>query len=200
MVLPFYLLFSGSKYPFFPFPNVSICHFGLVVFYNVFCFFFFQFPLFLCFMSLLYIYVLWLLWSLYKTPHNPFFADSLLSSFAYTGSILFFFPYFTFYYLLLCCCHLVAKLCQLFVTTWIIAHQAPLSVEFPRQEHWSGLPSLSPSFAHFKNQVFFFFISFCWILKFFMYSGCKSLVRYIICKYFPQFVACLFIPLMGPLK
>ena len=29
---------------------------------------------------------------------------------------------------------------QLFVTPWTIACQAPLSVGFPRQEHWTGLP------------------------------------------------------------
>ena len=28
----------------------------------------------------------------------------------------------------------------LFVTPWTIAHQAPLSMGFSRQEHWSGLP------------------------------------------------------------
>ena len=27
---------------------------------------------------------------------------------------------------------------------WTVAHQAPLSMGFPRQEHWSGLPFLSP--------------------------------------------------------
>ena len=27
-----------------------------------------------------------------------------------------------------------------FVTSWTIAHQAPLSMGFPRQEYWSGLP------------------------------------------------------------
>ena len=27
-----------------------------------------------------------------------------------------------------------------FVTPWIVAHQAPLSMGFPRQEYWSGLP------------------------------------------------------------
>ena len=27
-----------------------------------------------------------------------------------------------------------------FVTTWTIAHQAPLSMGFPRQEYWSMLP------------------------------------------------------------
>ena len=29
---------------------------------------------------------------------------------------------------------------QLFVTLWTVACQAPLSLEFPRQEYWSGLP------------------------------------------------------------
>ena len=27
---------------------------------------------------------------------------------------------------------------------WAVAHQAPLSVEFSRQEYWSGLPCPSP--------------------------------------------------------
>ena len=30
------------------------------------------------------------------------------------------------------------------MTPWTVAHQAPLSMEFPRQEYWSGLPCLSP--------------------------------------------------------
>ena len=32
----------------------------------------------------------------------------------------------------------------LFVTLWTVTHQAPLSVEFSRQEHWSGLPCPLP--------------------------------------------------------
>ena len=31
-----------------------------------------------------------------------------------------------------------------FVTPWNVAHQAPLSMGFPRQEYWSGLPLPSP--------------------------------------------------------
>ena len=31
-----------------------------------------------------------------------------------------------------------------FVKPWTIAHQAPLSVGFPRQEQWSGLSFPSP--------------------------------------------------------
>jgi len=30
---------------------------------------------------------------------------------------------------------------SLFVTPWTVAHQAPLSMGFSRQEYWSGLPS-----------------------------------------------------------
>ena len=31
-----------------------------------------------------------------------------------------------------------------FVTPWTVARQAPLSVEFSRQEYWSGLPFAAP--------------------------------------------------------
>ena len=31
-----------------------------------------------------------------------------------------------------------------FVTLWTVAHQAPLSMGFPRQEYWSGLPYPTP--------------------------------------------------------
>ena len=30
------------------------------------------------------------------------------------------------------------------VTPWTVAHQAPLSMGFPRQEYWSGLPFPPP--------------------------------------------------------
>ena len=33
---------------------------------------------------------------------------------------------------------------QLFVTQWTIACKATLSLEFSRQEYWSGLPFLHP--------------------------------------------------------
>ena len=33
---------------------------------------------------------------------------------------------------------------QLSATPWTVTHQAPLSMGFPRQEHWSGLPFPSP--------------------------------------------------------
>ena len=33
---------------------------------------------------------------------------------------------------------------QLFVTLWTVAHQAPMSMGFSRQEYWSGLPCPPP--------------------------------------------------------
>ena len=51
-------------------------------------------------------------------------------------------------------CHICVCVCaclqsrfsrvQLFVTRWTVAHQAPLSVGFSRQEYWSGLPCPPP--------------------------------------------------------
>ena len=32
----------------------------------------------------------------------------------------------------------------LFSTPWTVAHQPPLSMRFPRQEYWSGLPFPTP--------------------------------------------------------
>ena len=33
---------------------------------------------------------------------------------------------------------------RFFVTLWTVAHQAPLSMGFPRQQYWSGLPFPPP--------------------------------------------------------
>ena len=38
---------------------------------------------------------------------------------------------------------------QLFLTLWTVAHQAPLSIGFSRQEYWSGLPF--PPLGDFPN-------------------------------------------------
>ena len=45
---------------------------------------------------------------------------------------------------------------QLFVTPWTVAHQAALSMGFPRQELWSGLPCPSP---YISVHIFFTFSS-----------------------------------------
>ena len=39
---------------------------------------------------------------------------------------------------------LVAHLCLTLVTPWTVARQAPLPMEFSRQEYWKGLPFPSP--------------------------------------------------------
>ena len=45
---------------------------------------------------------------------------------------------------------LVAESCPTLVTPWTVAHQAPLSMAFPRQEYWSELPF--PSQGDLPNQ------------------------------------------------
>ena len=43
---------------------------------------------------------------------------------------------------------LVAKSCLTLVISRAVAHQAPLSMGFPRQEYWSRLPCPSPRDLH----------------------------------------------------
>ena len=40
------------------------------------------------------------------------------------------------------------------MTPWTIAHQAPLSLGFPRQEYWSGLPFPSPGYTAIYQSYF----------------------------------------------
>ena len=44
------------------------------------------------------------------------------------------------------CVHVLSyfRRVQLFVILWTVAHQAPLSVRFSKQEYWSGLPCPPP--------------------------------------------------------
>ena len=44
----------------------------------------------------------------------------------------------------MCLCAQLLSHVWLFATPWAIAHQAPLSTEFSRQEYWSGLPFPTP--------------------------------------------------------
>ena len=41
-----------------------------------------------------------------------------------------------------CACYVLSRFSyvRLFVSLWTVAHQAPLSMGFSRQEYWSGLP------------------------------------------------------------
>ena len=42
---------------------------------------------------------------------------------------------------------------RLSVTPWTMAHQAPLSMGFSRQEYWSGLPFPSPVIKYEMSEV-----------------------------------------------
>ena len=48
------------------------------------------------------------------------------------------------------CCAVLSHFSRvwLFVTLWTVARQAPLSMRFSRQEHWSGLPCPEPRYNH----------------------------------------------------
>ena len=59
-------------------------------------------------------------------------------------NILTFIPY------LCACIGLVTKLCPTLATSWTVARTPPLSMEFSRQEYWSGLPF--PSSGIFLTQ------------------------------------------------
>ena len=48
------------------------------------------------------------------------------------------------YVVCVCVCVCCFGCVRLFVTLWTVPHQAPLSMEFPRQEYWSGLSFPSP--------------------------------------------------------
>ena len=66
--------------------------------------------------------------------YNPVYVGNLISgSSAFSKSILYN-KKFSVYVLL----------CLTPVTPWTVARQAPLSMEFSRQEYWSGLPCLPP--------------------------------------------------------
>ena len=45
----------------------------------------------------------------------------------------------------LSCCCLVAKSCLTLAVPYTVAHQASLSMGFPRQEYWSGSPGDLPN-------------------------------------------------------
>ena len=41
-------------------------------------------------------------------------------------------------------CYVTAIISDSFMTLWVAAHQAPLSMEFSKQDYWSGLPCPTP--------------------------------------------------------
>ena len=49
-----------------------------------------------------------------------------------------------------CCCVIRSVLSDSAGPSWTVAHQAPLSMGFSRQEYWSGLPFPSPGICSFS--------------------------------------------------
>ena len=47
---------------------------------------------------------------------------------------------------MLCACQVASVMSDSYLTPWTVAHQAPLSMGFSRQEYWSGLPFPSPGY------------------------------------------------------
>ena len=47
-------------------------------------------------------------------------------------------------YCYVCVCAPLLSCVELFATPWTVAHKAPLSMEFSKQEYWSGEPFSSP--------------------------------------------------------
>ena len=66
-----------------------------------------------------------------------------------------------FWYIFGCGDGLVTKSCLTLATTWTVAHRAPLSMGFSRQEYWNGLPVPSPMlYFNFHSILNTFLISF----------------------------------------
>ena len=74
------------------------------------------------------LYLLSLICSLYMTP---FLASFIVSKQMFFSALLKY----------VCVCSVVS---DAFVILWTVAHQAPLSMTFSRQDYWSGLPFPPP--------------------------------------------------------
>ena len=82
------------------------------------------------------------------TFHRTFYFKSLSlllnispNLFCFHSSVFFsFFKNWVIVCMCVCVCALLLSHVWLFVTPWTVAHQASLSMGFPRQEYWSGLP------------------------------------------------------------
>ena len=68
------------------------------------------------------------------------FSTSTWTSFSFSFFFFFQWPKLLIKHFCKSCFGLVTKSCLTLVTPWTVAHQAPLSMGFPRQEYWSGLP------------------------------------------------------------
>ena len=104
-----------------------------------------------------------------------------------------------------CCCF---SCIQLFATPWTVAHEAPLSVGFSRQEYWSGLPFPPPRnrthiapgcpalqadfllLSHLGSLRFLFFFQYLFLFYLFIFS-CLCQVLVVACGIFSHGMWCL---------
>ena len=70
---------------------------------------------------------------------------------------------------------LVAKPCPTLVTPWIVACQAPLSVQFSRQEYWSRLPFPSPIHVYLFNYIY---VLIYMLVYTYIDGGCSNCLKY----------------------
>ena len=62
-------------------------------------------------------------------------------TYMYMYTYMYIYAYVCIYiYTYICAVPIYSVMSDSFVTSWIVAHQAPLSMEFSQQEYWSGLP------------------------------------------------------------
>ena len=73
-----------------------------------------------------------------------------------------------------------AQSCPILCRPWTVAHQAPLSSEFPRQEYWSGISSFRES-SQPRDPTHFFCVSYIgrWVLYHWRHPGCKRDLCYL---------------------
>ena len=60
-----------------------------------------------------------------------------------------------------------AQSCLTLVTPWTVAHQAPLSMEFSRQEYWNGVPFSTPGDLSHSGTELVSLMSPAWAGRFF---------------------------------
>ena len=124
------------------FPLYVICHFSLVIFNNFFWSLIFVSLITMCLDVFLFGFILlgtlcasWTWFTISFSVLGKF--SAIITSNIFSG------PFFLSSPSVLCVCF-VTQLCQLFVTSWTVAHQSPLSMGFYRQEYWSGAPCPPP--------------------------------------------------------
>ena len=69
---------------------------------------------------------------------------------------------------------------RLLATPWTVAHQAPPSMGFSRQEYWSGVPLPAPYLLS-KSQIYKCKVAYIIPLLFLMAVGCAVMCRFQLC-------------------